>query len=69
MNVEHELDGGGGARSTRSKRRTTTLRMAMEHRTREKQAAIWVAGSELPWSVSPPFFEKLPDTSRCAGSI
>jgi transposase len=33
--------------------------MAMGQRTREEQAAMWVAVSELPRSVSHPFYEKL----------
>jgi len=36
-----------------------TRPMAMGRRTREQQAAIWVAVSDLPRSVSHPFYEKL----------
>jgi transposase len=33
--------------------------MAMGQRPREQQPAMWVAVSDLPWSVSHPFYEKL----------
>ena len=40
-------------------RRTKVLYMAMGQRTREEQAAMWVAVNELPRAVSHPFYEKL----------
>jgi hypothetical protein len=48
----------GGERSTCSVCRTKVFRMAMGQRTHEEQAAMWVAVSELPRSVSHPFYEK-----------
>ena len=59
MKVEHMLVGSGGERATGSIRRAKVLRMAMGQRTHEEQAAMWVAVSELPQSVSHPFYEKL----------
>ena len=59
MKVEHVLVAVGGERSTCSVCRTKVLRMAMGQRTREQQVGMWVAVSELPQSVSHPFYEKL----------
>jgi len=50
-------DGGEG--SICSVHRTKVLCMAMGQKTHEEQAAMWVAVSELPRSVSHPFYEKL----------
>ena len=59
MKVEHGPVGGGGEGSTGSMCRTKVFRMAMGQLTHEEQAAMWVAVSELPRSVSHPFYEKL----------
>ena len=40
-------------------RRAKVFRMAMGQRTHEEQTGMWVAVSELPRSVSHPFYEKL----------
>ena len=59
MKVEHVLVAVDGERSTYSLCRTKVFRMAMGQRTHEEQAPMWVAVSELPQSVSHPFYEKL----------
>ena len=59
MKVEHVLVIAGGERSACAMCRDIVFRMAMGQRTHEEQAAIWVAVSELPRSVSHPFYEKL----------
>ena len=49
----------GGEGATGSIRRAQVFRMAMGQRTHEEQTGMWVAVSELPRSVSHPFYEKL----------
>ncbi len=58
VKVEHGLAAGGGERSTCTVDRTKIFLMAMGQQTHEEQAAMWVAVSELPRSVSHPFYDK-----------
>jgi transposase len=59
VKVVHGVAVGGGEVSTRTVSGTKVFFMAMGQKKREEQSAMWVAVSELPKSVSHPFYEKL----------